>query len=111
MFYTIWGTQGTNFILNRGISLSIKMQAIIAQRNRDASLCNLMETIEDLHSFVLEAEPLKIIESHRKILEDMSRLTVECAYFIRNYTIDQSFCASHTCCVRISYKFLLREAN
>ncbi|KZP29227.1 hypothetical protein FIBSPDRAFT_212881 [Athelia psychrophila] len=64
---------------------------IIAQRSRDASLCSLMETIEDIHSFVLEAEPLKIVDSHQKTLEDMSRLTVECAYLIRDYTVNRNF--------------------
>ena len=53
-----------------------------------------MQTIEDIHSFVLEAEPLKIVASQRKVLEDMGRLTVESAYLIRDFTIDKSFCTS-----------------
>ncbi|KAF7974592.1 hypothetical protein HWV62_11868 [Athelia sp. TMB] len=71
--------------------LSLVPKAIIAQRDRDASLCNLMKTIEDIHSFVIEAEPLKIFASQSKILEDLGRLTVESAYLIRDFTIDKSF--------------------
>ena len=53
-----------------------------------------METIEDIHSFLIEAEPLKIVASQGKILEDMGRLTVESAYLIRDFTIDKNFCES-----------------
>lgn len=53
-----------------------------------------MKTIEDVHSFMIEANPLKTIPSQRKVLEDMGRLTVESAYLIRDFTIDKSFCTS-----------------
>ncbi|KAF7974595.1 hypothetical protein HWV62_11874 [Athelia sp. TMB] len=66
-------------------------EVIIAQRDRDEALCDLMKTIEDVHSFMIEANPLKTIPSQRKILEDMGRLTVESAYLIRDFTIDKSF--------------------
>ncbi|KAF7970122.1 hypothetical protein HWV62_24942 [Athelia sp. TMB] len=72
--------------------LSAVPKAIIAQRERDKSLSALLETLDDVHSFVLEAEPLQAILSHRKIIANMSRLTVECAYLIRNYTVDKNFC-------------------
>ncbi|KAF7970764.1 hypothetical protein HWV62_23104 [Athelia sp. TMB] len=64
---------------------------IVAQRDRDDALCNLMETIEDIHSFMTEANSLKVVTSQRKILEDMGRLTVESAYLIRDFTVDKSF--------------------
>lgn len=57
-----------------------------------------MKTIEDIHSFMIEANPLKTVASQRKILEDMGRLTVESAYLIRDFTIDKNFCASHIPC-------------
>ncbi|KZP05641.1 WD40 repeat-like protein [Athelia psychrophila] len=44
-----------------------------------------------MHSFVHYAEPLKEIESHRKMMQNMSRLTMEAAYLIRDYTIDKNF--------------------
>ena len=77
-----------------GCSFLTYTQVIIAQRDRDESLCNLMQTIEDIHSFVIEAEPLKFVASQGKILEDMGRLTVESAYLIRDFTIDKNFCTS-----------------
>ena len=68
------------------------VQEIIAQKERDESLCKLIDTIEDIHSFVIDAEPIKVVESQRKVLEIMSRLTIEAAYFIRDCTIDKGFC-------------------
>ncbi|KAF7971296.1 hypothetical protein HWV62_21452 [Athelia sp. TMB] len=66
-------------------------QVIIAQQQRDDSVFQLMETIDDVHSFLSEAEPLKTINTHREILEDLSSLTLECAYLIRDYTSDKKF--------------------
>lgn len=72
--------------------LLICKQALIAQRNRDDSIYELMKTIEDMHSFVEDAEPLKKVKSQQKMMENMSRLTMESAYFIRDYTADKNFC-------------------
>ena len=71
------------------------LQAMIKQRDRDKSLCGLMETIKDIHAFLLEAKTLEIIESHRKTFEEMGNLTVTCAHLIRDYTVDKNFCTSH----------------
>ena len=70
------------------------MQAIIEQRNRDKSLCGLMETIKDVHSFLSEAGPLKIIKSHRKPFKEMENLTMAGAHLIRDYTLHDNFCTS-----------------
>ena len=51
-----------------------------------------METIDDAHSFLLDAEPTETIKTHREILEDLSSLTMECAYLVRDYAVDKSFC-------------------
>lgn len=56
-----------------------------------------MKTIDDMHSFVNYAEPLKNVESHRKMMENMSRLTMEAAYFIRDYTVNKDFCEPQIC--------------
>ncbi|KZP15430.1 hypothetical protein FIBSPDRAFT_81749 [Athelia psychrophila] len=71
--------------------LSLIPKSIIAQRERDESLCNLMETIKDVHIFLAEVEPLEIIDSQRKIAEDIGRLTVESAHLIRHYTVNENF--------------------
>ncbi|KAF7979201.1 hypothetical protein HWV62_43134 [Athelia sp. TMB] len=66
-------------------------QVIIAQQQRDNSVFQLMETINDVHSFLSETEPLNTINTHRTILEDLSSLTLECSYLIRDYTSDKKF--------------------
>ncbi|KZP09326.1 WD40 repeat-like protein [Athelia psychrophila] len=71
--------------------LSAIPKVIIAQQDRDNSIHHSMETIDDTHSFVLEAEPLKKIQSHRRIIDNLSALTVECAYLIRDYALDKNF--------------------
>ncbi|KZP22985.1 hypothetical protein FIBSPDRAFT_465289 [Athelia psychrophila] len=71
--------------------LSLIPKSIIAQRERDESLCNLMEIIKDVHIFLAEVEPLEIIDSQRKIAEDIGRLTVESAHLIRHYTVNENF--------------------
>ena len=64
------------------------MQGFIQQRDRDAALISLMQTIGDVHDFVLEADPLKIYRSQREVLDTMVQQTVECTYFIRDYARD-----------------------
>jgi hypothetical protein len=48
--------------------------------------------MDDVYSFVKEAEPIKKIDSHRRIIELMAQQTTECAYFIRDYAMNKSFC-------------------
>ncbi|KAF7974596.1 hypothetical protein HWV62_11876 [Athelia sp. TMB] len=71
--------------------LSLVPKVVIAAKERDESLCDLMNTIEDVHSFAIDAEPIKAVGSQRKVLEDMSNLTIEAAYFIGKCTVDESF--------------------
>ncbi|KAF7971363.1 hypothetical protein HWV62_21314 [Athelia sp. TMB] len=66
-------------------------EAIIAQRRSDDAVFHLMETIDDVHSFLSEAERTETVKKHPKVLEDLSALTLECAYFIRDYTANTKF--------------------
>jgi hypothetical protein len=50
--------------------------------------------MDDVYSFVKEAEPVKKIESHGRIVALMAQQTTECAYFIRDYAKNKSFCMS-----------------
>ena len=61
---------------------------MIKQRDQDNALCLLLGTIKDVHSLVIEAEPLKVYESHQAALDTLARQTVECAYFVRDYAAD-----------------------
>ena len=64
--------------------------------------------MDDVYSFVKEAEPIKKIESQGRIIGLMAQQTTECAYFIRDYAMNKSFCRSTSafylkvthCCVR-----------
>ena len=68
-------------------------QTILAQVDRDSCIIRLVGVINDVYSFVEEAEPMKKIESHRRIISLMAQQTTECAYFIRDYASNKSFCA------------------
>lgn len=85
----------------------IYQEAIIAQRDRDEGVCNLMETIEDIHSFMLKADPVKTIPTHRKILEDLACLTVDSACLIRAYTMEEKFCERRSVIVYTTRKLML----
>ena len=67
-------------------------QTVLAQVNRDSCIIRLVEVMDDVFSFVKEAEPIKKIESHRPIIELMSQQATECAYFIRDYAMNKSLC-------------------
>jgi hypothetical protein len=67
-------------------------QTILAQVDRDSCIIRLVEIMDDVYSFVKEAEPMKKIESHGRIIALMAQQTTECAYFIRDYAMNKSFC-------------------
>ncbi|KAF7971793.1 hypothetical protein HWV62_19927 [Athelia sp. TMB] len=89
-FEDIWGSLLEKLQLFTTL-LNQLSAAILAQQRRDDSVFHLMETINDVHSFLEDAEPLKTIKTHHEILEELSALTVECAYLIRDYTVDKKF--------------------
>jgi hypothetical protein len=62
--------------------------------DRDNSIVRLVKTMDDIYSFVEEAEPMKKIESLGRIIELIAQQTTQCAYFIRDYATDNDFCMS-----------------
>jgi hypothetical protein len=54
----------------------------------------LLEVMADAYDFVLEAEPLEKIASHKRIVTVMVKQTIECSYFIREYATNASFSMS-----------------
>lgn len=70
------------------------LQTILAQIDRDSCIARLVEIMDDVYSFVKEAEPMKKIESHGLIISLMAQQTTECAYFIRDYAMNKGFCGS-----------------
>ena len=69
-------------------------QTILAQVDRDDCIIYLLEVMDDVYSFVKEAEPAKRIGSQGRIVAVMAQQTTECAYFIRDYAMNKSFCMS-----------------
>jgi hypothetical protein len=68
------------------------IKIILAQKDRDDCIDRLVEIMDDVYSFVHDAEPLNKIESHKRIIAVIAKQTTECSYFIRCYTMNKSFC-------------------
>ena len=83
----------SSYALHIYFDLSLS-QSILAQVDRDSCIVRLVEIMDDVFSFVKEAEPVKKIESHGPIIERMSQQATECAYFIRDYAVNESLCRS-----------------
>jgi hypothetical protein len=46
----------------------------------------------DTYTFVLEADPLTKINSHKRIIISLMVQTIDCGYFIRDYAKTTNFC-------------------
>jgi hypothetical protein len=74
------------------------VQIVLNQKERDENLGHLLEMMADAYAFVLEADPVKKIESHKHIVAMIVQQTTECSYFIREYAMTQSFSTSPSVC-------------
>jgi len=81
----------SSYILHIHFDLDLS-QTILAQVDRDNRIAGLVEAMDDVFSFLEEAEPIKKIESHGRVIELMVQQTTECAYFIREYAMNKSLC-------------------
>jgi len=68
------------------------IKVVLAQKERDEAINHLVEVMNSVYSFIQEAETLSYIESHRQIVAVIAQQTTDCAYFIRDYTINKNFC-------------------
>jgi hypothetical protein len=93
MEHPLRNTRGTLSVVYVNFDL-IPLQSILDQVDRDDSIVRLVETINDVYSFVEEAEPMKKIKSLGRIIKLMTQQTTECAYFIRDYATDKDLCMS-----------------
>lgn len=78
------------------INIGHPIQVVIAQKERDDSIAHLVSVMNAAYEFVQEAVPLKQIESQAKIINCLIQQTIECAYFIRDYTKNKDFCEFQT---------------
>lgn len=68
---------------------------VLAQKARDQAIDHLVEVMDDVYSFVQEADAFQNIESHKPIIMVLTQQTTECAYFIRDYAINKTICVSN----------------
>ncbi|KAF9072466.1 hypothetical protein BDP27DRAFT_1320509 [Rhodocollybia butyracea] len=71
--------------------ISVAYKAVLAQMQRDENIIALIDTMDDIYNFVKEAEPLRQIESHKKVMIRIAQQTTECGYFISAYCSDSFF--------------------
>jgi hypothetical protein len=68
------------------------IQTIIAQKELDDSIKQLVQIMGDTYAFVQEVDLLKKVKSHEPTIMSLMRQTIECGYFIRDYAKIKNFC-------------------
>ncbi|EIN12264.1 WD40 repeat-like protein [Punctularia strigosozonata HHB-11173 SS5] len=73
--------------------LSAVQRGIIAQMELDQSVKSLLDTLAATYDFMDEAQPLARhgVEPATKLLLALAQQTIECGYFIRDYTSQKNF--------------------
>ncbi|KIJ65625.1 hypothetical protein HYDPIDRAFT_66323, partial [Hydnomerulius pinastri MD-312] len=71
--------------------LSAANKVIINQQSRDDRIVRLAGTMNDAFAFVHDAEPLKAVKAHLKVIILLVQQATECGYFIAEYTKANSF--------------------
>jgi len=65
-------------------------QAIIDQMTRDDTVRCLLSKIDEVYTFLVKAE-LRDIKSMKTVIERICQQTLECSYFIREYSQNKKF--------------------
>ena len=86
--------QDTVSHLSSYIYSTLGLQVILKQEERDTTMAELLNAMEDTYQYVTEdKEALEPLSKDRKaVLETLSRQTIDCAHFIREGTKDKNFC-------------------
>ena len=61
----------------------------------DGKITDLVQDMQALYAFLKGTDPSKYDGPQRKIVTSLAQQTIECAYFIRQYTSDPNFCKSY----------------
>lgn len=72
----------------RNILTDLCPQLVAAQIQRDVNILYLAQMIDDLFSFMKDAEPLRQLQSHERLMVRIAQQTTECGYFILAYCAD-----------------------
>jgi hypothetical protein len=73
-------------------------QVIIAQNLHDSRILDLLGVMNDVYALILDAEPLKAIQTQKGAFEMLAKQTTECAYFISHYAREPSYCEYDRTC-------------
>lgn len=65
---------------------------LVKQKNRDEQIVRLAGSLNDVFTFVNDAEPLKGIEAHIKTITLLIQQVTECGYFICEYAKQKNIC-------------------
>jgi hypothetical protein len=65
-------------------------QTIIAQTSRDDSVCSLLSKMDEVYTFLIHAD-LQDIKSMKTVIDNIYHQTLECSYFIREYSQNETF--------------------
>jgi hypothetical protein len=74
------------------LALTFMNQVVVIQDQRDSRIFDLLGVMNDVYALILDAEPLKRIQTQKPALEMLAKQTAECAYFISDYARQPSFC-------------------
>lgn len=61
------------------------------QHNREGSIARLVDIMNDVYLFVVEAEQVGSIPSQKRLVLAMAQQTIDCAYFIQDYATVKNF--------------------
>ncbi|KAF7971791.1 hypothetical protein HWV62_19923 [Athelia sp. TMB] len=89
-FVNVWGSVVDKLELFAKVADGVS-EAIVAQQKRDEAVVRLMETVDDVYSFILDAERTRTMENRPQIIANLSAMTLECTYFIRDYSFNEKF--------------------
>ena len=62
------------------------VQAVKKQQDMDEKVLELVQTMAEVYYFVEDTESLEKMKRLKDVVTEISRQTVECAIFIREYT-------------------------
>ncbi|KAF8239905.1 hypothetical protein L208DRAFT_1449630 [Tricholoma matsutake] len=65
--------------------LSVGLQLVKGQQDRDGQISDLITTMDDIYSFVTVADDLKKNKVLQDTVEQILKQTIECAFFIKEY--------------------------
>lgn len=65
-------------------------QMIIDQMRRDSSVRSLLSKMNEVFTFIMKEE-LRDIQSMKTVVERICHQTLECSYFIREYSQNKNF--------------------